>query len=174
MSGPSDIRYQPKARARAVAHRPHVLVISHDVGLVEFLTEGLVIGGFWVSSVSGGILTLEVFRLRSFDLVLMDTDLPGLATTDLLGRLRATAGEDAGRRTIDLPILMVAGSAGAHDADFWRRAGADGSLVPPLDLDDLVPRLHTVVEEWRVRHPDRPWADEVAQATTIPEQRPSA
>jgi len=169
MSDPSEIRYQPKARARAIAHRPHVLVISHDVGLVEFLTEGLVIGGFWVSTVSGGILALEVFRLRSFDLVLMDADLPGLAAADLLGRLRATGTDDPGRRAIDLPILMVAGDAGHHDADIWLHAGADGSLVPPLDLDDLLPRLHLVVEDWRVRHPDRSWADEVAQAAPPPE-----
>lgn len=158
-----ETRYQPKARARTPTHRPHLLVITHEPDLATFLIEGLVLGGFWVSTVANGLLALEVFRLRGFDAVILDVDLSGLSALDLLRRLRAPGGTGLVRQPIDLPILAISGDPERSDRTEWLAAGADELWLPPIEIEDLVPRLLGVVAAWRDAHPGRPWADEVAQ-----------
>lgn len=143
--------------------RPHVLVVTSDEGLRDFLQEGLLLGGFWISIIASGVQTLEVFRLRSFDLVLIDHALPGLNATELVRRLRRPASDTlaTGSRT-DVPILMIMDEPGP-EAERALSVGAGAVLTPPLDLETLIPSLHQVVDDWRRAHPGRPWADQIAQ-----------
>lgn len=144
--------------------RPHVLIVSADPEPREFLVEGLMYGGFWTSAIASAIQTLEVFRLRSFDLVLIDATLSGVGATELVRRLRGRSdrGDVTTPRT-DVPILLVSGDVGEVDPRAADAAGADGILSAPIDLEALIPRLHMIVSNWRTDHPDRPWADAAAQ-----------
>lgn len=143
--------------------RPHVLIVTNDEDLRDFLQEGLLYGGFWISIIASGVQTLEVFRLRSFDLVLIDHTLPGLNATELVRRLRLPTGSSAATEArTDVPILMILDEPGT-EAERALDAGADAVLTPPIELESLVPYLHQVVDDWRLAHPDRPWADQVAQ-----------
>ncbi len=149
-------------RKRVDHVRPHALIVTNDEDLRDFLQEGLTLGGFWVSIIASAIQTLEVFRLRSFDLVLIDRGLSGLDALELVRRLRRQPDSEAesGPRT-DVPIVLIEDHAGLEDTAI--AAGADTVLAPPLELDTLVPTLHQIVLAWRAQHPDRPWADQVAQ-----------
>lgn len=153
--------------ARAAGNaRPHVLIVSDDPDLATFLGEGLLYAGFWTSTVASALQALEVFRLRSFDLVLVDAALAGLGGFELVRRLRghgrgggaAESGVTVAART-DVPLLMIAGAAGAIGEGEAHDAGADGVLEPPLDLEELAPRLFAEVLDWRMAHPGRAWAD---------------
>lgn len=150
----------PASWAGSGTQRPHVLIVTADEDLKQFLGEGLVYGGFWTSTVASAVQALEVFRLRSFDLALVDAALGGIGAAEMIRRLRGRsdrAGADTPRT--DVPILLVADDPG--------RAGpaaeeADAALAAPLDLEDLVPHLHGVFAAWQRAHPGRPMADEVA------------
>lgn len=145
--------------------RPHVLVVADDADLQAFLSEGLLYAGFWTSGVASAIQTLEVFRLRSFDLVLIDAALSGLGATELVCRLRGRSSRAAaGQPRTDVPILLVTDDPAAVDDEAAARVGVDGVLVAPLDLESIAPRLFGIVAAWRRAHPDRPWADAAAQA----------
>lgn len=146
--------------AFSATQRPHVLIVTDDLGLRLFLGEGLLLGGFWTSTVASAIQTLEVFRLRSFDLVLVDAALPGLNALELIRRLRGVSDRAAASapRT-DVPILLVTGGPGEVAASAAEAAGADGVVSAPIELEELVPELHRVVADWRAAHPDRPLAD---------------
>jgi CheY-like chemotaxis protein len=145
-------------------HRPHVLVVTDDEGLRDFLSEGLVIGGFWVSVVASALQTLEVFRLRTFDLALIDLQLGGMSAIELIQRLRSSDPDSVGRGQLtDIPILGITGSSDESVILEARDAGADEILSPPIELEALVPYLHRIVLGWRELHPERPWADEIAQ-----------
>lgn len=140
--------------------RPHVLIVSDDLGLQEFLAEGLVLGGFWTSTVASGLQVLEIFRIRTFDLVLFDAALGGMNAFEVVARLRGHSphAPEASART-DVPIWFIAEHPDAVDPDAATAAGVDGILYAPLELELLVPRLHQIVMDWRAAHPDRPWAD---------------
>lgn len=142
--------------------RPHIVIVSDDQDLSSFLAEGLTIGGFWTSAIASGLQVLDVFRLRTFDLVLLDAALKGMGTIEVLRRLRERD-VSRGHYAVDIPILIVAGDPDEIDPTDAADAGADGILLPPLELEDLVPALFKIIREWRSRHPDRPWADQAAQ-----------
>lgn len=147
----------------AATQRPHLLIVSDDPELRTFLGEGLLYAGFWTSAVASAIQTLEVFRLRSFDLVLVDGALPGLGAAELVGRLRGRSSRAAaGAPRTDIPILLVTDAPTAFAPDAVAELGADAVLRAPLDLEDLAPRLLGMVAAWRREHPERPWADAAA------------
>jgi DNA-binding response OmpR family regulator len=147
-------------RAGSALERPHVLIVSDDLGLGAFLSEGLVYGGFWTSTVASGIQALEVFRLRTFDVALIDAALHDLSATEVIRRLRGRSDRSAADSSrTDIPILLIAATPDELKPIAPSEIGADGVLVAPLDLERIVPDLHAIVAEWRAAHPERPWAD---------------
>ncbi len=78
---------RPRKTAQRQFQRPHVLIVSDDPSLVEFLNEGLPLGGFWTSVIASGLQAIEVFRLRQFDLVLIDAGLTSFSAVELIRRL---------------------------------------------------------------------------------------
>src|SRR3954452_24425277 len=106
--------------------RPHALIISDDESLSGFLGEGLVFGGFWTSVIASEIQALEVFRLRGFDLVIVDAALRGLGALEMIRRLRS-ADDSPGVRA-DAPILLIAEGPDEMNRETAVRAGADDLL----------------------------------------------
>lgn len=128
-----------------------MLVVTDHQDLALFLQEGLLSGGFWVSVVASAIQTLEVLRLRGFDLIIVDGGLASLGAIEMIRRLRA--------RT-DVPVVLIDETnrtIGAGDVD------ALSVIRPPIDLEDVVPLLHVMVAQWQRARPDRLTADEAAQ-----------
>ena len=143
-------------------HRPHVLIVSDDLGLSQFLQSGLTIAGFWTSTVASALQTLELFRLRTFDLMLIDALLEGLGAGELLQRLRTPVEQDGLPRT-DIPILLIAESDDEINGARVIDMGASGVIYAPIEIEELALELFTWINEWRDLHPDRLWADELAQ-----------
>lgn len=141
--------------------RPHVLIVSDDPGLSGFLGEGLILAGLWTSVIASALQTLEVFRLRSFDAVIVDAALQGLGAAELIARLRSSAsdGREPGHGRTDIPILVIA----AHQ-DEIEGSGIDRDLIArvlyaPIELDEAARIIGDDIAAWRTAHPDRPWAD---------------
>jgi DNA-binding response OmpR family regulator len=150
------------ARGDDAFRRPHVLIVSDDTGLSGFLSEGLVIAGFWTSTVASALQCLEVFRIRTFDLMLLDALLPGLGAAELITRLRAPE-EATGRPRTDIPILLIAERQAEIDALGSPAEAVDGVVLAPIEIEELALALFEIVKRWRAAHPDRPWADDLAQ-----------
>ena len=142
---------RPREDERRTYERPHVLIVTDDPSLSEFLGEGLVMGGFWTSVISHGLQVLEVFRLRSFDLIVVDLsalhNAPAFArdpgglyaqivyaakSTDVLDVLcngrwlmrerRLLTLEEAGESDLLLHVVDVSGPLGGSGAP-WLRTG---------------------------------------------------
>jgi DNA-binding response OmpR family regulator len=142
--------------------RPHVLIVSDDPELAAFLGEGLVYAGFWTSVIAGAVQALEVFRLRTFDVMLLDAALGGIGALELLRRLRGRSDRATTTERTDIPILMIAASSSELDPNMAERAGADGVIVAPIELKRLATDLGRTVSAWRASHPGRKWADDAA------------
>ena len=153
---------RPRFEARKSNERSHVLIVSDDPDLSGFLAEGLPLGGFWASVIANGLQALEVFRLRQFDLVVVDGDMRSFDATEFLRRLRGVSELDPeGLSRTDAPAVLIhASSARAESmATSLDDLGIAATLVAPLELDDIVRSLHRVFEDWRRDHPDTPLAD---------------
>ncbi|HWK80749.1 MAG TPA: response regulator [Thermomicrobiales bacterium] len=150
---------RPLAEARQQHERPHVLVVTDDLDLTAFLEEGLPLGGFWMSAIASGLQALEVFRLRQFDLVLIDLDLESFRALELIRRLRGQSDRVADRtpRTF-APIVTISSFDTLDEADRMRLGIAD-SMKAPIDIEDVVRRLHETFAAWRQANPDALLAD---------------
>ena len=142
--------------------RPHVLIVSDDPELVAFLGEGLVYAGFWTSAIASAVQALEVFRLRSFDVMLLDAALGGIGALELIRRLRGRSDRASTTERTDIPILVIAASRSEFDPNLAERAGADGIILAPIELEQMAADLGRAVTAWRASHPDRKWADDAA------------
>jgi two-component system, OmpR family, phosphate regulon response regulator PhoB len=142
--------------------RPHILIVSDDPELTGFLGEGLIYAGFWTSTIASAVQALEVFRLRSFDAMVLDAALGGMGAIELLRRLRGRSDRATTAERADIPILVIAASRDEMDPVLAEQAGAEGVIVAPIELEQLAVDLERVVSAWRALHPDRKWADEAA------------
>lgn len=141
--------------------RPHVLVVSDDPDLAEFLAEGLVVSGLWASVVASPFQALEVFRLRSFDSVVVDAALGGFGAVELVRRLRTRSDDaDPASPRVDVPLFLIADGSGGLDLATAAAAEVDAVVMAPLELDVVAADIVAAVVRWRSLHPDRPWADQ--------------
>ncbi|MEJ7838605.1 MAG: hypothetical protein WKF81_07300 [Thermomicrobiales bacterium] len=151
---------RPRLTSRQISHRPHVLIICDDPSLSEFLVEGLPLGGFWTSVIASGIQAIEVFRLRQFDVILLDTGLTSFEWFELIQRLRGTSTRARqGERRTDAPIVLVSDITIDLETDELERHGIEHIIQAPIELDELVRLMHQTFEEWHLNHPDLPLAD---------------
>ncbi len=134
----------------SAADRPHVLIVSDDANVRDFFSQGLLYAGFWTSAIGSAIQTLEVFRLRSFDLVLVDAHLAGMGAIELIRRLRGRSGRSSpDQPRAGVPILLVAEPSDAIDPEIATAAGAAGILLAPIELAETAVRLHETIASWQ-------------------------
>ena len=155
-SGPT----RPRLEARQTTERPHVLIVSDDLDLAEFLSEGLPLGGFWTSVIANGLQALEVFRLRQFDLIVVDAGMGSFDALEFLRRLRGLSSLDRTGESRSLtPAVLILNDLNEPPPSSDNDLGIAARLQPPLELEDVVRTLHDVFEAWRRRYPDTPLAD---------------
>jgi two-component system phosphate regulon response regulator PhoB len=146
--------------------RPHVLIVSDDPELTAFLGEGLVYAGFWTSAIASAVQALEVFRLRSFDVLVLDAALGGIGAIELLRRLRGRSDRATAAERTDIPIVVIAASNDELDPVLAEQTGADSVILAPIELEVLATALGSAITTWRALHPNRKWADEAALGST--------
>jgi two-component system OmpR family response regulator len=156
---------RPRLTARKHSERPHVLIIADDPSLSGFLNEGLPLGGFWTTVIASGLQALEVFRLRQFDLIVLDWNLQSFDALELLKRLRGHSSRSGptSART-NAPAVIISDQPQSLPDDMASRLGVERMLHAPLELDDVARELHAVFEEWRYTFPDVPLSDDPLRA----------
>jgi CheY-like chemotaxis protein len=142
--------------------RPHVLIVSADQDLTAFLGEGLIYAGFWTSVVADAFQALEVFRLRSFDIVLLDAALGGIGALEFVQRLRGRSDRAPGDLRSDIPLVLIAAHAAEIPPAMQQDDDPTATLLAPVELPEIAATLMDAVATWRASHPDRAWADAAA------------
>jgi signal transduction histidine kinase/ActR/RegA family two-component response regulator len=87
---------------------------------------------------------IDLLKAESFDIVLLDIRMPGV---DGYTVARAVREGKCGLGKRDLPIVAVTAHAMAEDKEKTRKAGMDGHLTKPFDLEKLAGALAEVVSE---------------------------
>lgn len=152
---------RPRLKERTQYERPHVLIVSDDVSLSTFLEEGLPLGGFWTSVIASGLQALEVFRLRQFDLVVIDWSLQSFGALEFVKRLRGYSSRTTSNEArTSAPIVLISEHPVELQPGDQTRLGISRMLHAPLELDEVVRELHQVFQEWRTDYPDTPLSDD--------------
>jgi len=119
----------------------------------EVMREYLLNLGCRVDLVTTGLQAVAAVERKSFDLILMDCQMPdmdGLEATMLL-RLREKQ-QNAPRRT---PIIAVTANAFEHERDDCLAAGMDDYISKPFSQNDLSAKLQLWLKQAAPTDPDR-------------------
>jgi len=114
----------------------HVLIVEDSIDCQDLITKHMSKAGATVEVVDNGLAAVERALVQSYDLILMDVQMPvmdGLAATK---RLRSEG--------YAKPIVSITANAMKEDRDRCIAAGSDDYLTKPID----VRRLHSVMHKY--------------------------
>lgn len=134
--------FQPSAQRRALLpERPQPLsglqlLVVEDNALNRQVAEQLLLSaGAQVSLAVDGFMAVALVQQQSFDLVLMDLQMPGMDGLTACRQIRQTYSAS------DLPIVAMTANATAQDKAQCLAAGMNGHISKPIDLATLVPQI---------------------------------
>jgi CheY-like chemotaxis protein len=119
--------------------RPVVLIVDDDESTRDLCAEFLESEGYRSVRARDGQEALERGVACVPDVVLLDVVLPGLDGVETCRQLKADP------RTRHIPVALM--SARSRLNDYQARAGADGVLSKPFDLDTLLHLIQTLLVE---------------------------
>jgi DNA-binding response OmpR family regulator len=113
-----------------------ILVVDDEPQISEIVTDFLRVAGHDVIVAGDGVLALEAFRRRHFDLVILDLGLPRLGGLEVARAIR---------REGDVPIIMLTARVEEDDRLEGLEVGADDYVTKPFSPRELVARVRAVL-----------------------------
>lgn len=114
-----------------------LLLVEDDALLGDGLRAGLVQDGYSVDWLRDGISAEAALSSGSYDLAVLDINLPGRSGLQLLKGLRNSGNT--------LPVLLLTARDTVADRVTGLDSGADDYLIKPFDLDELLARLRVLL-----------------------------
>ena len=137
-----------------------VLIVEDEPYLAEAIRDGLRIEAIAGDLAGDGDTALELLGIHSYDIVVLDRDIPGPSGDEVARRIVASG---AGT-----PILMLTAADRLDDKASGFELGADDYLTKPFELRELVLRLRAL-DRRRLHH--RPPVREIAGLRLDPFRR---
>ena len=120
-----------------ITSRFNVLVVDDEPRLRKVLHTTLAARGFSVEEAGSGERALEILQEQTFELVLLDINMPGMGGLEACRRIRSLAPQIA--------IVMVTVRDAESDVVQALEAGADDYIIKPFRFRELVARLRAVL-----------------------------
>lgn len=111
-----------------------ISIVEDDQDYRTYLKGLLHEAGYLVHAFENGMQFVRQFRQDTFDIVLIDWNLPGESGIDLITWLRNDCAST-------VPIVLLTSRTEAHDIIAGLRAGADDYITKPVAEDVLLARL---------------------------------
>ncbi len=116
----------------------HILLVEDDNEYQELVCHALTEYGFRVSTAQDGLKALDLLtQNNTYDLLILDLQLPGLSGVDLCKYLRANNNM--------IPIIMLTSLDDSYDRIIGLEIGADHYLSKSCHLRELVAHIHALI-----------------------------
>jgi two-component system KDP operon response regulator KdpE len=122
-----------------------VLLVDDEPSIRRALRTPLNEMGFATTEASRGEEAIQLVQSQSFDIVLLDVNMPGIGGMKTLTRLRPMAPR--------LPILMLTVVDGEEEKVAALECGADDYITKPFSIREVIARMRSAVR--RAQAPDR-------------------
>jgi len=132
-----------------------ILVVDDEPAQRELVRGFLRKQGFDVAEAGGGREAVARFKQEPFDLVLTDMRMPDLSGLDVLEAVRSMSPETA--------VMIVTAYGTIETAVSAVKAGAADYLTKPLNLDELLHRIHRVRERHQLVAENRELREALAE-----------
>jgi two-component system, OmpR family, KDP operon response regulator KdpE len=122
-----------------------VLLVDDEPTIRRALRAPLTEMGFHTTEASRGEEALHLVQTQTFDVVLLDVNMPGMGGMKTLVRLRSVAPR--------LPILMLTVVDGEEEKVEALESGADDYITKPFSIRECVARMRSAIR--RAQAPER-------------------
>ncbi|WP_159601077.1 response regulator transcription factor [Agromyces humi] len=137
-----------------------VLVVEDEPFMAEAIRDGLRLEAIAADIAADGETALELLSINSYDLAVLDRDIPAPSGDEVAASIVASGG--------GMPILMLTAADRLDDKASGFGLGADDYLTKPFELQELVLRLRALD---RRRAHNRPPVHEIAGLRLDPFRR---
>lgn len=122
-------RYVPPASIENV----RVLIVEDEPYMAEAIRDGLRLEAIAADIAGDGNVALELLSTDSYDIAVLDRDIPGPSGDEIAQRIVASGS--------GMPILMLTAADRLHDKTSGFELGADDYLTKPFSRAELLVRL---------------------------------
>lgn len=116
-----------------------ILLVEDEENLQEALKLNLEMEGYEVSSAFDGAAALKTLQNEYFDLLILDIMLPEVDGISVLESLRL--------QNNTMPVLILSAKSNSADKVLGLKKGADDYLTKPFNLEELLLRVHKLIEK---------------------------
>lgn len=124
----------------------HVLVVEDVRANQMFITMILDRYGMSYDLANDGVEAVEMFRKHSYDLILMDENMPRMTGIEATGEIRKIEKEE--NRESSVPIIALTANAVAGDRERLIASGMNEYISKPVNPDVLVRAIATLLNRW--------------------------
>ncbi len=121
-----------------MAIKPNVLIVDDDEGVRSFLSKALSRQGYPVNTASDGKEVLHLLKRETFQIVLLDLNLPKISGVELLKVIK--------KEYPQTEIIVISGHGTMRTALDSLKMGAYDYLHKPFEIDDLITTVERVTE----------------------------
>src|SRR5215467_1537643 len=114
----------------------NILVVDDEAPMRKLLSSNLEASGYAVLTAVDGTEALKLIDEQPFDLLLIDTNLPGPSGLQVI---------EAVRRDSQMPVLVVSGRRRERDTVEALELGADDYLSKPFGVAELLARVKALL-----------------------------
>ena len=118
--------------------KERILIVDDDPDIVETVAFFLSNSGYQVLAAKDGKEALELVENKP-DLVFLDIMMPEMNGLEACRKLKNNP------KTNSIPVVMLTAQGGKQDVDDAIDGGANGYVVKPFNLPDLVERIETIL-----------------------------
>ena len=115
-----------------------ILLVEDDNNLGYVVKDNLLLNGFKVEIFKDGSAALKNFKIKKYDLCLLDVMLP---KKDGFSLAKAIRNENK-----DIPIIFITAKSMIEDKSTGFQIGADDYITKPFELTELLLRIRAVIK----------------------------
>jgi two-component system, OmpR family, copper resistance phosphate regulon response regulator CusR len=115
-----------------------ILIIEDEQKIADTLKLGLAENGYYVEVAYDGKIGYRLFEAHSFNLVLLDINIPGINGYELSKLIRA--------RNQHIPIIMLTALSSLNDKVEGYDSGADDYMVKPFEFKELLMKIRVLLK----------------------------
>ena len=115
-----------------------VLLVEDEKKIADTLKLGLSENGYYVEVAYDGNLALKLYEAHSFDLLVLDINVPGINGYELCKIVRS--------RNTQIPIIMLTAFSSLQDKIEGYDAGADDYIIKPFEFKELLMKIRVLLK----------------------------
>ena len=115
-----------------------LLIVEDEKKIANALKKGLSENGYHVGMAFDGLIGRKLFLSHSYDLVILDINLPGLNGYELCKIIR--------NHNQQVPVIMLTALSSSEDKIEGFDAGADDYVIKPFEFKELQVRIRALLK----------------------------